>query len=77
MVARGLGQRPHDQHALPNSVVWYCQEVARRIGSARMQAYVDRFAYGNRDILGEIDQFWLTGGLRISPEEQVDFLQRF
>jgi beta-lactamase class D len=58
-------------------VVWYYQELARRIGPARMQAYVDRFAYGNRDISGGIDQFWLTGGLRISPEEQADFLRRF
>lgn len=63
--------------ALPNSVVWYYQELARRIGAERMQAYVDRFEYGNRDISGGIDQFWLTGGLRISPEEQVDFLRRF
>lgn len=63
--------------ALPNSVVWYYQELARRIGPERMQAYVDRFDYGNRDISGGIDQFWLTGDLRISPEEQVDFLRRF
>lgn len=32
--------------ALPNSVVWYFQEFARRIGSARMQVYVDQFEYG-------------------------------
>lgn len=63
--------------ALPNSVVWYYQELARRVGSARMQQYVDRFDYGNRDISGGIDQFWLTGGLRISPVEQVEFLRRF
>jgi beta-lactamase class D len=63
--------------ALPNSVVWYYQELARRIGSARMQGYVDQFEYGNRDISGGIDQFWLTGGLRISPAEQVAFLRRF
>jgi beta-lactamase class D len=63
--------------ALPNSVVWYYQELARRIGSARMQRYVDQFEYGNRDLSGRIDQFWLTGGLRISPEEQVAFLRRF
>ncbi len=63
--------------ALPNSVVWYYQELARRIGSERMQSYVDQFQYGNRNISGGIDQFWLTGGLRISPEEQVKFLQRF
>lgn len=63
--------------ALPNSVVWFYQELARRIGAERMQAYIDRFDYGNRNISGGIDQFWLTGGLRISADEQVRFLKRF
>lgn len=63
--------------ALPASVVWFYQELARRIGAERMQAYLERFDYGNRDIAGGIDQFWLTGGLRISSEEQVEFLRRF
>jgi beta-lactamase class D len=63
--------------ALANSVIWYYQELARRIGPARMQAYVDQFGYGNREISGGIDQFWLSGGLRISAEEQVNFLRRF
>ncbi len=63
--------------ALKNSVVWYFQEVAKRVGEEREQEYVDRFDYGNRDISGGIDQFWLAGGLRTSAKEQVEFLQRF
>ena len=63
--------------ALSNSAVWYYQEVARRVGPSRMQHWVDRFGYGNRDISGGIDQFWLTGGLRISADQQADFLRRF
>jgi beta-lactamase class D len=63
--------------ALPNSVVWFYQEIARRVGAERMQSWLDRFGYGNADISGGIDTFWLTGGLRISPDEQVDFLRRF
>lgn len=63
--------------ALPNSVVWFYKELARRTGTARMQAYVDRFQYGNRDISGGIDTFWLTGKLGISAEEQVTFLHNF
>jgi beta-lactamase class D len=63
--------------ALQNSVVWYYQELARRIGAERMQAYLSRFKYGNQDISGGIDRFWLTGGLRVSAEEQVEFLKRF
>ncbi len=65
------------ESALQNSAVWYYQEIARRIGAERMQAYVDRFDYGNRNISGGIDQFWLTGSLRISANEQVEFLRRF
>jgi beta-lactamase class D len=41
-----------------------------------MQNYVDLFEYGNRDIGGGIDQFWLTGALRIDPIEQIDFVDR-
>ncbi len=42
----------------------------------RMQKYVDLFDYGNRDIGGGIDQFWLTGNLRIDPVQQIDFVDR-
>jgi beta-lactamase class D len=63
--------------AFRESVVWYYQELARRIGPERMLTYVQRFGYGNEDLSGGIDQFWLRGGLRISPNEQVDFLRRF
>lgn len=62
--------------AYQNSVVWYYQELARRIGAERMQHFVDAFDYGNHDIGGGIDQFWLAGALRISPRQQVEFLRR-
>ncbi|NND70302.1 MAG: class D beta-lactamase [Rhodothermales bacterium] len=62
--------------AYANSVVWVYQEIAREIGVQRMAEYVAGAAYGNEDISGGIDLFWLTGGLRISAVEQVDFLKR-
>ncbi len=62
--------------AIAVSAVPVYQEIARRIGQERMQKYVDEFDYGNRDIGGGIDQFWLTGNLRIDPVEQVDFVDR-
>ncbi|MGY3690627.1 beta-lactamase class D [Bradyrhizobium sp. USDA 3240] len=52
------------------------QEIARRIGAERMQKYLDVIDYGNRDIGGGIDQFWVTGNLRIDPVQQIDFLDR-
>ncbi|MEX1828115.1 class D beta-lactamase [Luteibacter sp. CQ10] len=58
------------------STVWFYQEMARRAGQQRMQAWIDKAGYGNRDISGGIDAFWLGGGLRISAEQQVAFLRR-
>jgi beta-lactamase class D len=58
------------------STVWLYQEVARRAGQQRMQSWIDKVGYGNRDIGGGIDQFWLGGKLRISAEQQVAFLRR-
>jgi beta-lactamase class D len=62
--------------AIAVSAVPVYQEIARRIGSERMQKYLDLFDYGNRDIGGGIDQFWLTGNLRIDPVQQIDFVDR-
>jgi beta-lactamase class D len=52
------------------------QEIARRIGPERMQKYVDTLDYGNRNIGGGIDWFWVRGDLRIDLVQQVDFVDR-
>ena len=62
--------------AIKYSVVWFYQELARRVGEKRMKDYIDRVGYGNKDISGGIDRFWLTGGLRISSIEQIAFLRK-
>ena len=62
--------------AIAVSAVPVYQEIARRIGAERMQKYLDLFDYGNRNIGGGIDQFWLTGNLRIDPVQQIDFVDR-
>jgi beta-lactamase class D len=72
-----LGEWPRDhdlRSAMKNSVVWYYQEVARRIRAERMQAHLERIGYGNRDISGGIDRFWLGSSLKVSADEQVAFL---
>lgn len=64
------------QTAFENSVVWYYQELARRVGGQQMKYWIDKANYGNTDTSGGIDNFWLEGGLRISAYQQIDFLQR-
>ncbi|CAJ0733857.1 hypothetical protein R77592_03325 [Ralstonia mannitolilytica] len=72
-------QWEHDM-ALPEAIrlsaVPIYQEVARRVGLERMQAYVDAFDYGNRQLGSVIDQFWLRGPLEISALEEARFTSR-
>jgi len=58
------------------SALPHFQSLARAAGSDRMAHYVNLLQYGNQDVSGGIDQFWVTGGLRISPREHVEFLIR-
>ena len=58
------------------STIWYYQECAKKIGFKRMQEYIDLMSYGNKNLHGGIDNFWLKGKLRISAKEQVDLLKK-
>ena len=59
------------------SCVHCYQEVARKIGSKRMNDYVSKLNYGNLEIdATNIDKFWLEGASRISQMQQIDFLKR-
>ncbi len=58
------------------STVWFYQELARRTGEKRMTHSLRQLDYGNADISGGIDRFWLTGSLRISAVQQIEFLRR-
>ena len=62
--------------AMSNSVLWYYQEMARRVGPERMADFVHRLGYGNEDTSGGITNFWIESTLRISADEQVAFLRR-
>jgi len=67
---------------LDKSVVWYSQELTKKLGAARFQNYVDTFNYGNRDLTGDagknngLTNAWLRSSLKITPLEQAQFLDR-
>jgi beta-lactamase class D len=71
------GQDHALRSAIRYSVLWYYRELALRVGERRMKKHLRAFNYGNQDISGGIDNFWLNGGLRISADEQVEFLKAF
>ncbi len=58
------------------SNVGYYQEVAKRIGKDTMKRWIDTLSYGNRDLSGSIDSFWLNNTLKISPDEQLGLMKR-
>jgi beta-lactamase class D len=64
------------------SIVWYSQEITRRLGEAKFEDYIQRFDYGNRDVSGGpgkdgLTGAWLMSSLTISADDQVDFIRRF
>jgi len=64
------------REALPISNVPIYRELARRIGLKSMRENIEILQYGNMDIGDEVDSFWLKGPLKISPVEQVFFLDK-
>lgn len=64
------------REAFKESNLPYYQEIARRIGPARMKHFIDTVKYGNMNMSGKIDDFWLTDSLQISADEQTGFLKR-
>lgn len=64
------------KQAFKASNVGYYQEVARRIGVDTMQRWIDTLAYGNQNIGGRIDSFWLNNTLKVSPDEQLGLMKR-
>lgn len=65
-----------------DSVLWYSQEVTRRLGMQKFGGYVSAFGYGNADLAGDpgkdngLTHAWLASSLKISPDEQAAFILR-
>lgn len=64
------------ESAFKSSCVWFYQELARHIGTARYESYLARIGYGNARPTPTLTTFWLEGDLRISALEQIAFLKR-
>lgn len=74
----GVNRDLNMKEAFKASAVWFYQVIARRVGHEEMQKWVTKVGYGNQKIGSkeDIDKFWLEGELRITPQEQIQFLQR-
>ncbi len=71
-------QRSHTvESAIRWSVLPFFQRTARLIGRDRMRHGLMSLDYAADTFDGDIDTFWLTGDLAVTPLEQYAFLQRF
>ena len=70
------------QSWLHDSVVWVSQMLTPKLGQAHISNYLQQFDYGNRDFSGDPGQHnglqhaWLTSSLKISANEQLEFLKK-
>lgn len=73
-----IWNRDHSMRsAIQVSAVWFYQEMARRIGAVQMEQMVQASHYGNCDTSRSLTDFWLgNGSLKISANEQIDFLTK-
>ncbi len=60
--------------ALSRSVNWYFQNTDREVGRTQLQDYFHKIKYGNEDLSGDLESYWMESSLKISPIEQVQLL---
>ena len=64
------------------SILWYSQELTRKLGSKAFDDYVRALDYGNADTAGGpgkgngLTHSWLSSSLQISADEQAAFMRR-
>lgn len=62
--------------ALQYSVVWVYERLTKQIGLDETKKWLTKFDYGNKKVSGNYP-FWLFGDIRISADQQVEFLKKF
>lgn len=67
---------------MKNSVLWFSHQITQKLGKEKFQAYITKINYGNKDISGtpgkddSLINSWLGTSLKISPQEQLEFLEK-
>lgn len=70
------------QSWMARSCIWYSKILALQLGLTTIQNYLALLEYGNQDMSGGLAQpgpvnpAWVSSSLKISPREQVDFIQK-
>lgn len=80
-----FSNRNHDQTPMTwikYSVIWVSQFITSQLGMDKIKHYLHMFDYGNQDFSGNkglndgLKAAWLGSSLKISADEQLQFLKR-
>ena len=52
------------------------RDLAERLGKDSLKKWIDSLHYGNRDMSGPPDSFWLNNHLKLTPDEQLGLMKR-
>jgi len=64
------------------SCIWFSKIIALQLGLETIEQYLSSFEYGNQDFSigmvppGSTNPAWVSSSLKISPKEQVEFIQK-
>lgn len=67
---------------IKSSCIWYSKIIASKLGIETIHHHLSLFEYGNQDLSaglvppGPINPAWVSSSLKISPKEQVEFVQK-
>ena len=59
-----------------DSCLWYSKILTSKLGMKKFDNYVTKFSYGNMDLSRGLTEAWVSSSLKISPDEQTEFLQK-
>lgn len=65
-----------------SSCIWFSKIIALQLGRETIEQYLSSFEYGNQDFSsgmippGSNNPAWVSSSLKISPKEQVAFIQK-
>ena len=62
--------------SMRNSAVWVYELFGKQIGEDKAREYLTKIHYGNADPSGDTSTYWIDGNLRITAQEQVQFLKK-
>lgn len=77
----------HDGEQSPSSwmrwsMPWYSKILTQKLGMKKFQDYVNKMSYGNMDLSGDngknngLTDSWLTSSLKITPRQQIEFIEK-